>query len=178
MNRTQAIEALATLSGVSFVGITMETVVPLKGGKKNPHVGNVTKVVEVVGFVSSNASTYSNWINKRLAQEGKEADFVAGARTNNLEWVEGHEGWLLDATPKSTGEYTEYMQVAMLGAVSVPEYFYNGESIAKADVIGMKETKSEGHQGGIKEETKMHIRTPKLASILKLRAFKTETVAA
>ena len=178
MNRTQAIESLAKLSGVSFVGITMETVVPLNGGKKNPHVGNVTKVVEVVGFVSSSMETYSNWINKRLASEGKEADFVSGKRMNNLEWVEGHEGWLLDATPKSTGEYTEYMQVAILNTVSVPVYYYNGEVIAKADITGMKETRSEGKQGGIAEESKMVIRTPKLASILALRAFKTETLAA
>lgn len=178
MNRTQAIEALAKLSGVSFVGITMETVVPLNGGKKNPHVGNVTKVVEVVGFVSSSMATYSNWINKRLASEGKEADFVAGERKNNLEWVEGHEGWLLDATPKSTGEYTEYMQIAILNTVSVPIYYYNGEVIAKADITGMKETRSEGKQGGIAEESKMVIRTPKLKSILALRAFKTETLAA
>ena len=63
---------LAALRGVSFIGLDMETVVPLKGGKKNPMQGRVTKRVTgstVLIAQNKNTNTYQNMVRNRIAGE-------------------------------------------------------------------------------------------------------------
>lgn len=63
---------LAGLRGVSFIGLDMETVVPLKGGKKNPMQGRVTKRVTgstVLVAQNKNTNTYQNMVRNRIAGE-------------------------------------------------------------------------------------------------------------
>lgn len=63
---------LAALRGVSFIGLDMETSVPLKGGKKNPMQGRVTKRVigsTVLIAQNKNTNTYQNMVRNRIAGE-------------------------------------------------------------------------------------------------------------
>jgi len=63
---------LAALRGVSFIGLDMETVVPLKGGKKNEMQGRVTKRVigsTVLIAQNKNTNTYQNMVRNRIAGE-------------------------------------------------------------------------------------------------------------
>lgn len=61
---------LAALRGVSFIGLDMETVVPLGGGKANPMKDRVTKRVTgstVLVAQNKNTNTYENMVHNRLA---------------------------------------------------------------------------------------------------------------
>lgn len=63
---------LSALRGVSFIGLDMETVVPLSGGKKNPMQGRVTKRVigsTVLIAQNKNTNTYQNMVRKGIAGE-------------------------------------------------------------------------------------------------------------
>jgi len=69
--------------GSSFIGFDSMTVVPLKGGKKNPMQNKVKK--ERLGalclvFTNKNTNSYENMVNARLAKEGKEPNFKVGQR--------------------------------------------------------------------------------------------------
>jgi hypothetical protein len=66
------VEVLAKLKGVSFIGLDIETVQPLKGGKKNPMQGRVTKRVTgstVLICQNKNTNTYQNMVRNAIAGE-------------------------------------------------------------------------------------------------------------
>jgi hypothetical protein len=63
---------LSTLRGVSFIGLDIETVVPLKGGKKNEMQGRVTKRVTgstVLVAQNKNTNTYQNMVRNAIVGE-------------------------------------------------------------------------------------------------------------
>lgn len=63
-------DVLNTLRGVSFIGLDIETQVKLKGGRKNPMQGRVTKRVTgstVLVAQNKNTNTYQNMVRNRLA---------------------------------------------------------------------------------------------------------------
>lgn len=173
MKTPEILEALSALKGVSFVGITMETVVPLTGGKKNPMKGEVTKVSEVQAMVAKTAedvSVYENAVNKRLAAEGKDANFETGSLPWGT-WKDDYFGLIIEH------KGTDYIRLAILNTVTKPVFFLDGHPIAKDDIIGFPKSKSEGKQGGLSDDNKMFIRSAKVESIKAIRAFGTETVA-
>lgn len=69
MNKVSQI--LAGLNGVSFVGLDIETVVPLKGGRANEMKGRVTKRVTGTVLVAQNrgTNTYQNMVRKAIVGE-------------------------------------------------------------------------------------------------------------
>jgi hypothetical protein len=65
-------DVLEKLKGVSFIGLDIETQVKLKGGKKNPMQGRVTKRVTgstVLVAQNKNTNTYQNMVRNRIAGE-------------------------------------------------------------------------------------------------------------
>lgn len=63
-------DVLDTLRGVSFIGLDIETLVKLKGGRKNPMQGRVTKRVTgstVLICQNKTTNTYQNMVRNRLA---------------------------------------------------------------------------------------------------------------
>ena len=63
---------LSALRGVSFIGLDMETVIPLKGGKGNPMQGRVTKrTIGNTVLIAQNkgTNTYQNMVRKRIVGE-------------------------------------------------------------------------------------------------------------
>ena len=97
MNVATIEAAFDALAGGTFVGMDTVTPVKLKGGKKNPQQGRVTKSVTgatVMCFSNSSGSSYNQMVLRRLAAEGKDpASFELSPRA----WGERVEG-----TPQTT----------------------------------------------------------------------------
>jgi len=166
MHIEQAKEIFANVNGSSFIGLDSLTQVPLFGGKRNPMQGRVTKLMtgaNVMVFQNKHSSSYGDMVQRRLEREGKDpATFQLSPRA----W-----GERIPETPfiqhEKDGEMHYYLEVIFLRAGEV-QYLLDGEPIAKADIVGLKETEpSEESQGGL--ENKVVIRSFKLASITGLR---------
>ena len=106
-----------TINGSTFVGFDALTVMDLNktlnGDRKqlNPHYGKVRKVLGgQVGILFSDKTCngYENMVNRRLALEGKEQNFVVSQRS----WGERKEKTsFIQHTPKNTGLLTDYLFV-------------------------------------------------------------------
>lgn len=149
-----------------FAGMDAETpVTGITGGKSNPYVGNTTKRQRLLVLVSASPATYENSVNNGLDREGSETEFVAGSLPKNREWVEGYEGLLLEGTPAS-GEFTQYLR-CYIRKVLDTTYYYNGEEIAKEDIVGFPKPRKASGQGGLVKQ--IYPRDYKLQNIEALR---------
>jgi hypothetical protein len=164
MNRNTAQAAFANLAGGTFVGLDSLTTVKLKGGKKNPMQGRVTKLMydaTVMAFSNTNSNAYENMVNRRLQAEGKPA-FLVGPRA----W-----GERVDGTPFVEHKGSLYLEVIFMKAAGKTTFFLDGAEIAREDITGLEEA-VEGRQGDL--ENKVIIRTFALDSVVALRANGTE----
>ena len=162
MKLETAQRAFAALEGGTFVGLDTETPVKLKGGKKNPQQGRVTKVMkgaQVMSFSNTNGSAYDAMVRRRLEAEGKDADsFELSPRA----WGERISG-----TPFVEHKGEHYLEVIFLKAGEV-QYQLDGQSVPESEIEGLPD-KQEGQQGGL--ENKVVIRTFKLENVTALRAY-------
>lgn len=156
---------LATLltdgvNGATFITIDTETDVKLKGGKKNPLQGHVTKRVtgsNVMVFQNKTKSGYESMVMRRLSKEGKDpASFKLSPRA----W-----GRRLEGAPfvEHNGQY--YVEVIFLHPGQV-EYLVNGTVTDPNTIAGIPPVKEEAHQGGLND--KVVIRTYRTDSIRKI----------
>lgn len=158
-----AIEALVQqINGASFVGIDAVTTVKLKGGKKNPMLDRVTKVMTGATVMSFNRGGeeggYENMVNRRLQVEGKDVEFTVGPR----KW-----GTRVEGKPIVEHNGEKYLEVVFLKPGKT-HYELDGQPIEAKDIIGLElDEKEEGKQGGL--ENKVIIRTFKFDSITGLR---------
>lgn len=165
MDKQQAImAALANVSGASFIAIDTLTTEALKGGKKNPMQGRVTKTTtgsSVMVFQNKNGSAYAAMVERRLAAEGKDPkDFELKPRT----W-----GERIKNTPFITHKGELYLEVIFLKA-GKSTFFLDGKEIARDDIEGIEKTPpAEGAQGGLSEDRQVVIRTYKVESITGMR---------
>jgi hypothetical protein len=161
MKYSTACEALNGLAGGTFVGLDTLTEVKLKGGKKNPQQGRVTKRMtgaQVMCFSNTKGSAYDAMVRRRLEQEGRDPNsFELGQRA----WGERVEG-----TSFVEHNMRSYLEVIFLRAGRV-EYLLDGQPVDRDDIQGLEEAR-EGEQGGL--ERKVIIRTFALDSITALRA--------
>lgn len=152
-------QAMSHVSGASFVGIDTKTIPSLKGGKKNPMQGKITKVTtgsSVMVFQNKNTNAYENMVRRRLIQEGKNPDFEVGPRA----W-----GERVKDTPFVSHKGKNYLEVIFLKPGKT-QFFYDDQPIAREDIIGLDE-KPEGDQGGLND--KVIIRTFDVDSITAIR---------
>lgn len=163
---TNILTVLESVNGASFVGIDTRTEPALKGGKKNPHKGAVTKVTRgasVMAFSNKNSNGYENMVKRRLEAEGKNPDtFVLSPRS----WGERIPGLPLVRHEKD-GAVKYYLEVIFLKS-GKSHFELNGQVIAREDVIGLEE-KDESQQGGLSDDNKVIIRTFSLDSITAVR---------
>ena len=171
MDYATAQKAFGDIPGGTFVGMDTETVVPLKGGKKNPYQGRLTKRmtnanVMVFGNTASNA--YENMVKRRLEKEGQDPEqFKLGKRA----W-----GTRVPGTAFVEHKGAHYVEVIFMRAGAV-EYFLDGKSIdltvsplGTSNWLDIPERKiNPNGQGGLSEENRVVIRTFKLDSILQVR---------
>jgi len=166
----QIVSTLIQLQGCAIGSMDAVTKVELKGGKKNPMQGRVTKLAEggnVMFFCNSSSNAYNNMVKKRLAAEGKAPEsFVLGQRV----W-----GERMPDTPFIQHKGELYLEAIFLKAPKTVTYFLDGEVIDKDAIEGLKVDASEGEQGGL--DNKVIIRTYKLASIKQIKMGELSVVA-
>lgn len=150
----------SNVSGNSIIGLSTSTKPVLTGGKKNPMIGRVTKIMEdasVMVFQNKNSNGYENMVNRRLLKEGKNLEtFKVGSRT----W-----GKRVENTPIVTHEDKEYLEVIFLSPGKV-RYELDGVSIDSSKIVGLP-TKSTATQGGL--DNTVVIRTFSKESITKIK---------
>jgi len=160
--KDQIAAALAHITGTSFVGISTETPVTLKGGKKNPLQGRVTKRLSsgnVIIFCNRESNGYENMVQRRLQKEGMEAEnFQLGPR----QW-----GNRVPNTPFVFHKGGLYLEVIFLQKPKAVEYLVDGVVTAKDQIEGLQEKKEEGEQGGL--VNKVIIRTYNTDNIRAIR---------
>jgi len=166
MDYQTAQQIFGSLAGGTFVGLDTVTEVKLRGGRKNPHQGRVTKRMtgaQIMVFTNAETNAYAEMVRRRLAAEGRDPDsFVLGERA----W-----GTRIAGTPfvEHKGEY--YLETIFLKAGAV-EYQLDGAPIQKELIEGLEEREAApDSQAGL--ERKVVIRTFKLDSIIGLRAMGT-----
>jgi len=156
------VNSLTQLNGCAIGSITAVTNVVLKGGKKNPMQGEITKVAKnanVMFFCNSKSNGYQNMVKRRLEAEGKAPESF---KLSKRVW-----GERIADTPFVTHKGQLYVEVIFLRAPSKVEYMRAGLPIAKEDIEGLPVDKQEGKQGGL--EDKVIIRTYKLSSLREIK---------
>lgn len=151
-------EIFSSVNGNTIISMDTATKPVLKGGKSNPLQGRVTKVIkgsQVMVFQNKNVSGYENMVNRRLAQEGKDADFEVGPRA----W-----GTRVPNTPIVEHKGKRYLEVIFLKAGEV-EYQIDGK-VVDAALVG-EVPSSNGEQGGL--GNKVIIRTFAEESITRVK---------
>jgi hypothetical protein len=163
MKNETLLETLDTVNGCTFVGIDTETTVKLTGGKKNEMQGRVTKrTTGIKAFAFGNGGTngYENMVNRRLAAEGKDANFQVGA----LAW-----GQRLPDSPIIEHNGGFYLQLVIdERAHPSVEYLLDGKPVAKDSIVGLPVSKPATNQG---LENDVKVRTFKAESIVRIRAW-------
>lgn len=155
---------LDAVNGATFAGLDTVTQVKLKGGKKNPFQGRVTKMTKgstVMLFTNKNSNAYENMVKRRLEQEGKDpSSFELKARA----W-----GQRVPNTPFVEHKEKQYLECVFIkGGKSV--YLVDGEEIEKNQIEGLEDASvSEESQGGL--ENKVVIRTYAIDSIEEIRVL-------
>jgi hypothetical protein len=164
VKNTQLELAVQSVTGMSFIGMDTLTEVTLRGGKKNPMQGRVTKRMTgatVMAFSNKNVNGYEAMIERRLVAEGKDpASFVLGERKWGVRLPE-----MPIITHEKDGETKFYLEVIFL-TPGKTEYKLDGNPIKKADIEGLADA-AEGEQGGL--DNKVIIRTFAADSITELR---------
>lgn len=146
--------------GVAIATMTTATIAKLKGGKKNPHQGRITKVTKgstVQLFANTNDGAYERLVRGQIEAEGKsQEDFVVKPRA----W-----GTRVGATPFIEHKEAFYLEV-FLDKSGVVFYLLDGETpIGKEDIEGLEDVakpvsdeakeKAEASQGGIEKKVKV-----------------------
>lgn len=155
---------LDKVNGATFAGLDTVTQVKLKGGKKNPFQGRVTKMTKgstVMLFTNKNSNGYENMVKRRLEKEGKDAESFAlkprawGQRIENSPFVEHKDKKYIEC-------------IFIKGGESV--YMVDGKEVSKDEIEGLPDAKpSDDSQGGV--ENKVVIRTYAIDSIEKMRVL-------
>ena len=158
MELQQIQQLLSNNSGEVSLMITTETNVKLKGGKKNPLQGKVTKTTtgsKVLVSVGGDQSLYENKIKQQMQQEGKDPlEFQLKPRA----W-----GTRVDNTPIIFHKDKYYLECLFVSSGDT-SYFVDGEQTDKDSIEGLPEVNvSEKSQGGV--ENKIIIRTFSIDSI-------------
>jgi hypothetical protein len=166
MDYQTAQKIFGSLAGGTFVGIDTVTEVKLRGGRKNPHQGRVTKRMtgaQIMVFTNAETNAYDAMVRRRLADEGRDPDsFQLGERA----W-----GTRVAGTPfvEHRGEY--YLETIFMRPGDV-EYQLDGAPVQKDQIEGLEEREvNPDSQAGL--DRKVVIRTFKLDSIVGLRAMGT-----
>lgn len=155
---------LDKVNGATFAGLDTLTEVKLKGGKKNPFQGRVTKMTKgstVMLFTNKKSNAYESMVKRRLEQEGKDAE--------SFELKPRAWGNRVPETPFVEHKEKKYLECIFIkGGESV--YMVDGVEVDKDQIEGLPENKpSEESQGGL--DNKVIIRTYAIDSIEQMRVL-------
>ena len=116
------------LKGLSFIGLTTETEVKLKGGNSNPFKGRVIKRSRIGGFIYNTDKTnaYVNKVRKEIP------DFEPKAR----KW-----GSRINNSPVIMHNGAQYLEIIIQSAKA--EYLLDGELVERESIQGI-ESRNDG----------------------------------
>jgi hypothetical protein len=165
MKYEQLKEIVDNVNGTTFAGIDTITAVKLKGGKKNPMQGRVTKRTvnsNVMIFSNTDNSPYETMVKRRMEEEGKDPSIFElkprawGTRVGKSPFIEHKGNYYLEVIFRTSGKTT---------------YYLDGKEIEKSDIEGLDEKEKDAaedtSQGGI--SNKVIIRTFAIDSIEEVR---------
>lgn len=163
MKLAQIHALLDQIQGMSFAGMDTITEVKLKGGKKNPHLGRVTKHTtgnHVMLFTNKKSNAYEAMVKRRLEAEGKDPkSFTLG----QLAW-----GTRVPDSPLIEHKGKFYIQTIFIKGGS-SEFFLDNKPIAKSDIQGFEEQEVTSGRQGLEDENTVVVRTFALDSIREIR---------
>lgn len=164
---------------------------PMQGRVRKIAKGQVAMV-----FSNKWSSAYENMVNRRLAQAGKPADFKAGelpwgeripntsairhkgelylqmvhaqSPVSLLNYIEQDLGITLEGSDREKFEALKTQVVAYESRGGEVEFELDGKPIERSAIEGIDTDKSEGEQGGLSDQMKVVIRSPKMSGILRL----------
>ena len=184
--------------GCTLIGYDALTQETLSGGKKNPMQGRVSKLhTHFLAMVFSNAvkNSYEVMVNKRRKEEGLEGVFEAGKLTwgtkiENTACIEHKGNYYLQTiqfqTAEKLNEFCENVGITftdkdseLLEAMKQKvvgyktpfgriDYLLDNQLIEKEKIEGLKESTSNGKQGGLSENYKVIVRSFKVESLKRL----------
>ena len=171
-------DLVSKVRGTTFAGLTTETKVALKGGKKNPMQGRVTKVTEdsnVIIYSNSETSGYGEMVKRRMLKEGKDpSEFQIKPRA----W-----GTRIGKSPFITHKDKYYFECIFVNPGKTT-YYLDGEEIDKSEIEGFPEpkepTKEKTEEKAVSNndlEDKVIIRTYALESIKAIKLKNEELYA-
>lgn len=148
------------INGLTFIGIDTSTEPRMLGGKKNPFIGRVRKVVEnnnVMVFQNKTTNTYNNMVMRRLEKEGKNPESF---KLSPRKW-----GTRIPNTPfiEHKGQY--YVEVIFLKKGKT-HYELDGIKTSPQSNWNVVTNSENGAQGGL--DDKVIIRTFKISSITQI----------
>ena len=160
MKLAQIHTLLDSIKGSTFAAMDTITEVKLKGGKKNPMLGRVTKHTtgQRVQLFTSHKG-YMNMVNRRLESEGKVANFTPkplpwGKRVEDSPLIENNGKFYIQMIFQKGGEST---------------YYLDNKVIDKADIEGLDEKEVTSGRQGLEDENSVIVRTFALDSIREIR---------
>jgi hypothetical protein len=184
--------------GCTLMGYDALTQETLTGGKKNLMQGRVSKLhTHFLSMVFNNAvkNSYESMVNKRLSEEGKEVGFEAGAlpwgtKIENTACIEHKGSYYLQTIQFQTAEKlndfcenvgitftdkdSELLEVMKQKVVGYKtpfgkiDYLLDNQLIEKEKIEGLKESTSNGNQGGLSDNYKVIVRSFKVESLKRL----------
>lgn len=163
MKLAQLHGVLDKVKGATFASMDTITEVKLKGGKKNPMLGRVTKRTsnnQVMVFTNSNENGYENMVKRRLEAEGKNPESF---KLGDLPW-----GKRIPNTPIIENKDKYYMQV-IFQKPGKSEYFLDNKPIDPKDIEGLEIKKVSGEGQGLSDDNAVVVRTFALDSIDSIR---------
>lgn len=169
MHLDTVLEAFANINGATFVGIDTDSVVSLKGGRKNPQRGRVHKVTlgsTVMCFQNKHVNGYEAMVRRRLAQAGKDPDsFKLGPRVWGTRLPE-----LPIVVHEKDGVVKHYLEVIFMHAGTSHYYMDTPDNIIPKDmIIGLETPPRPSETGQAGNNDRVIIRTYDIASITALR---------
>ncbi len=163
MKLAQIHTVLDSINGMTFAGMDTITEVKLKGGKKNPMLGRVTKHTvgnHVMLFTNKKNNAYAAMVKRRLEAEGKDPNsFTLG----ELAW-----GTRVPESPLIEHKGKFYIQTIFIrGGKST--YYLDNTVIEKDLIEGFDDKEVTSGRQGLEDENTVVVRTFALDSIREIR---------
>ena len=159
---------------------------PMQGRVRKIHKGQVGMI-----FANKFSNAYENMVNRRKVQAGGVGDFKVGALpwgqrvegtavienkgerylqlihaqspVSLLKYIEEDLGITLEGNDRERFEDMKTQVVAYESRNGQTSFTLDGVPIDRSAIEGLDEDKSEGEQGGLTDQMKVYVRTPKIS---------------
>ena len=171
----QMVELLMSMDHAAPIGIVTRTE-PKMRKTGNEYYGRITKITDANVFVNCR---YEDAVNRALAREGKESNFVAGERAVAMTRIsDGPKPTCILHMTRKDGMYCRYIEVHYRGHLkSESRFLLDGRSdIQKAEFREFMSESSGSAGQGLLPSNEIVVRTYDVRNIIELRTAGTDYV--